>query len=47
MARQSDTQEQITAFSTAHASFALTRQTDSLALANATRDLDLIIFNLL
>src|ERR1044071_8938485 len=46
MARQSDTQEQITAFSTAHASFALTSQTDSLPLANPTRNLDLIMFNL-
>ena len=46
MARKSDAQEQITAFSTTHASFALTSQTNSLALANAARDLDLIILNL-
>src|SRR5437667_6930870 len=45
VARKPDTQEQIAAFATAHAGFALTSQTDSLALANATRDFDLILFD--
>src|SRR5437868_15327902 len=45
MARKTDTQEQVTAFPSAHAGFALASQTDSLALANATRDFYLIIFN--
>src|SRR5207237_278133 len=45
MARKTDTQKQVTAFPSAHAGFALASQTDSLALANATRDFNLIIFN--
>src|SRR5205807_9922457 len=45
VARKPDTQEQIAAFPTAHAGFALASQTDSLALANSTRDFDLIIFD--
>jgi hypothetical protein len=45
VARKPDPQEQITAFSSAHTGFALAGQTNSLALANATRDFDLIVFD--
>src|SRR5882724_9881317 len=45
MARKPDAQKQITAFASAHTGFTLASQTDSLALANSTRDLDLIILD--
>src|SRR5437867_4266946 len=45
MARKPDAQKQITAFASAHAGFTLASQTDSLALANSTRDLDLVILD--
>src|SRR6266498_278669 len=47
VARKPHAQEQVAAFSSAHAGFSLASQTDSLAFANAARDFDLIVFDLI